>query len=62
MAEAVVPAGVVAGEPELGPAELSGVPARGAVVIRSGAAEGAVSTDLVRSYLRDIGRVPLLTH
>jgi RNA polymerase nonessential primary-like sigma factor len=29
---------------------------------RSGAIDTVVSTDLVRSYLRDIGRVPLLSH
>jgi RNA polymerase nonessential primary-like sigma factor len=33
-----------------------------AVPVRTGAADSVVSTDLVRSYLRDIGRVPLLTH
>jgi RNA polymerase nonessential primary-like sigma factor len=33
-----------------------------AVPVRGGAADSVVSTDLVRSYLRDIGRVPLLTH
>ena len=33
-----------------------------AVPARAGAAETVASTDLVRSYLRDIGRVPLLTH
>jgi RNA polymerase nonessential primary-like sigma factor len=33
-----------------------------AVPVRTGASDSVVSTDLVRSYLRDIGRVPLLTH
>jgi RNA polymerase nonessential primary-like sigma factor len=33
-----------------------------AVPVRTGSADAVVSTDLVRSYLRDIGRVPLLTH
>jgi RNA polymerase nonessential primary-like sigma factor len=36
--------------------------AAAAPAARSGAIDTVVSTDLVRSYLRDIGRVPLLSH
>ncbi len=41
---------------------LAVAPASSAVTLRAGHADASGSTDLVRSYLRDIGRVPLLTH